>query len=89
MAASIVLSLALVTRFIAFASRTSNAAMTQIEASLEEAAYVSGARKATRARAHPVSVASADIRRRMDIRGGECLPQPERIAAPVDARRTS
>jgi iron(III) transport system permease protein len=41
----IVLSLALVTRFIAFASRTSNAAMTQIEASLEEAAYVSGARK--------------------------------------------
>ena len=42
----IVLSLALVTRFIAFASRTSNAAMTQIEASLEEAAYVSGARKA-------------------------------------------
>ncbi|MFN4281718.1 MAG: ABC transporter permease [Alphaproteobacteria bacterium] len=42
----IVLSLALVTRFIAFASRTSNAAMTQIDASLEEAAYVSGARKA-------------------------------------------
>jgi iron(III) transport system permease protein len=42
----VVLSLALVTRFIAFASRTSNAAMTQIEASLEEAAYVSGARKA-------------------------------------------
>ncbi len=41
----IVLSLALVTRFIAFASRTSNAAMTQIDASLEEAAYVSGARK--------------------------------------------
>lgn len=40
-----VLSLALVTRFIAFASRTSNAAMTQIETSLEEAAYVSGARK--------------------------------------------
>lgn len=43
----VVLSLALVTRFIAFASRTSNAAMTQIEASLEEAAYVSGARKAS------------------------------------------
>lgn len=42
----IVLSLALVTRYIAFASRMSNAAMTQIEASLEEAAYVSGARKA-------------------------------------------
>ena len=41
----IVLSLALVTRFIAFASRTSNAAMTQIDASLEDAAYVSGARK--------------------------------------------
>lgn len=41
----IVLSLALVTRFIAFASRTSNAAMTQIETALEEAAYVSGARK--------------------------------------------
>src|SRR4029079_2831487 len=41
-----VLSLALVTRFIAFASRTSNAAMTQIDASLEEAADVSGARKA-------------------------------------------
>ena len=42
----VVLSLALVTRFIAFASRTSNAAMTQIDAALEEAAYVSGARKA-------------------------------------------
>jgi iron(III) transport system permease protein len=42
----VMLSLALVTRFIAFASRTSNAAMTQIDASLEEAAYVSGARKA-------------------------------------------
>jgi iron(III) transport system permease protein len=42
----VMLSLALVTRFIAFASRTSNAAMTQIDAALEEAAYVSGARKA-------------------------------------------
>lgn len=42
----IIMSLALMTRFIPFASRSSNAAMTQIEASLEEAAYVSGASKA-------------------------------------------
>lgn len=42
----IVMSLALMTRFIPFASRTSNAAMTQIQAALEEAAYVSGATKA-------------------------------------------
>lgn len=41
----IVLSLALMSRFIPFASRTSNAAMTQIQAALEEAAYVSGASK--------------------------------------------
>lgn len=42
----IVLSLALMTRFIPFASRSSNAAMTQIERALEEAAYMSGASKA-------------------------------------------
>ena len=41
----IVLSLALVTRFIPFASRTSNAAMSQVDRALEEAAYVSGASK--------------------------------------------
>lgn len=37
--------LALMTRYIAFASRTSNGAMAQIERSLEEAAYVSGVGK--------------------------------------------
>lgn len=41
----IVMSLALATRFIAFASRTSNGAMAQIDRALEEAAYSSGAKK--------------------------------------------
>ena len=43
--------------------------------------------ESTRARKNPVSIASANVRRRMDIRGGECLSQPERIAAPVDAAK--
>lgn len=40
-----VMILALITRYIAFATRTSNGSMTQIDKSLEEVAYVSGVNK--------------------------------------------
>jgi iron(III) transport system permease protein len=42
-----IMMLALMTRYIAFASRTANSAMTQIHAELEEAARTSGARRMT------------------------------------------
>ena len=41
----VVMIMALITRYIAFASRTSNGAFTQIDRALEEAAYVGGVRK--------------------------------------------
>lgn len=43
----LLMSLALATRFLAFGTRTSNAAMTQVNKELEEAAYLSGATKIT------------------------------------------
>jgi iron(III) transport system permease protein len=42
-----IMTLALMTRYLAFATRTSNAAITQVSKDLEEAAYASGANRLT------------------------------------------
>ena len=62
-----IVSLALITQYVAFASRTTNAAITQIHRELEEAGEVSGARRLQNRLANYLSTDPARFRRRLDL----------------------